>query len=232
MLLKMSDRKPDVPRRTIGSSDLCVRCGKEYIVTGPRQKYCPGCAQHRNPNRKIGGTGICVNCGKEYIITSPAKMLCPDCAPKYKPRLHSVAADASDGSAHRQLGSVSICLQCGKEYVVLSGRQKYCPLCSVTVSRRLGPPRPHPKKQKRPDKKRHTTVSDSLCEPARTLLGLLARYGISQRRFAEYFGIDVTLVNRWCTGARKCPAYVINMAAKILSFSAQELQDVEAEDHD
>ena len=38
--------------------------------------------------------------------------------------------------------------------------------------------------------------------------------------------------NRWCTGARKCPVYVINMAAKILSFSAQELQDVETEDRD
>lgn len=30
--------------RPIGSTDLCVRCGKEYIVASGRQKYCPDCA--------------------------------------------------------------------------------------------------------------------------------------------------------------------------------------------
>ena len=34
-------RKADRP---IGSTDNCVRCGKEYVVRSSRQKYCPDCA--------------------------------------------------------------------------------------------------------------------------------------------------------------------------------------------
>lgn len=30
--------------RKLGSTDLCIRCGKEYIVVSGRQKYCPFCA--------------------------------------------------------------------------------------------------------------------------------------------------------------------------------------------
>ena len=30
--------------RPIGSTDLCVKCGGEYIVASGRQKYCPNCA--------------------------------------------------------------------------------------------------------------------------------------------------------------------------------------------
>lgn len=32
------------PDRPIGSTDICVVCGKPYIVNGSRQKYCPDCA--------------------------------------------------------------------------------------------------------------------------------------------------------------------------------------------
>lgn len=30
-------------KRPLGSIDKCQRCGKEYIVEGGRQKYCPAC---------------------------------------------------------------------------------------------------------------------------------------------------------------------------------------------
>lgn len=30
--------------RQIGSTDICQRCGKPYIVKGGLQKYCPECA--------------------------------------------------------------------------------------------------------------------------------------------------------------------------------------------
>lgn len=31
--------------RRLGSTDKCQRCGKEYIVSGGMQKYCPDCAE-------------------------------------------------------------------------------------------------------------------------------------------------------------------------------------------
>ena len=33
--------------RKIGSTDLCEKCGKEYIVTSGLQKYCPECAKEQ-----------------------------------------------------------------------------------------------------------------------------------------------------------------------------------------
>lgn len=30
--------------RPLGSTDKCIRCGKEYTVDSARQKYCPDCA--------------------------------------------------------------------------------------------------------------------------------------------------------------------------------------------
>ena len=30
--------------RPIGSADICEKCGKEYTVTGGKQKYCPACS--------------------------------------------------------------------------------------------------------------------------------------------------------------------------------------------
>lgn len=32
-------------RRPLGSTDKCARCGKEYIVFGGKQKYCPACKE-------------------------------------------------------------------------------------------------------------------------------------------------------------------------------------------
>lgn len=31
--------------RALGSTDICVRCGESYTVTGPNQKRCPACAE-------------------------------------------------------------------------------------------------------------------------------------------------------------------------------------------
>lgn len=37
-------QKGRVADRPLGSTDKCVRCGKEYVVNSARQKYCPDCA--------------------------------------------------------------------------------------------------------------------------------------------------------------------------------------------
>lgn len=34
---------------------------------------------------------------------------------------------------------------------------------------------------------------------------------MSQRNFAEYLNIPLRTVENWCTGARKCPEYVIEL---------------------
>lgn len=42
--------------RPLGSTDICLICGNEYIVKAGRQKYCPDCAaeQLREADRKQG----------------------------------------------------------------------------------------------------------------------------------------------------------------------------------
>ena len=68
------------------------------------------------------------------------------------------------------------------------------------------------------------TIRDGLdCVPV-TFRDLLDRYDITQSRFAEYFGLDVSTVSRWCSGEIVCRPYIIAMAAKILSLAADEVR--------
>lgn len=41
-------RKREGTKRPIGSIDKCIKCGKEYIVRGGRQKYCQECKEEAN----------------------------------------------------------------------------------------------------------------------------------------------------------------------------------------
>lgn len=43
--LESKKRKKEGKTRQLGSTDLCVSCGKPYTVVGPIQKYCPDCAE-------------------------------------------------------------------------------------------------------------------------------------------------------------------------------------------
>lgn len=87
--------------RKIGSTDLCVQCGSEYIVTSGRQMYCPACkdsataAAIRPIKREYAKTyaakraeirqsakhhKICVVCGELIAIDSPTVTCSDDCA--------------------------------------------------------------------------------------------------------------------------------------------------------
>ena len=50
-------RENKKPERKLGSIDKCIECGKEYIVKGSLQKYCPDCKREAvlrwQRNRKI-----------------------------------------------------------------------------------------------------------------------------------------------------------------------------------
>ena len=93
-------RRKTGAKRPLGSIDKCVICGKEYIVTGGRQKYCKDCApegvraidreQSKQWNKEHGfydarreqgrnGVKICVICGGVIQPGSPAVTCSPEC---------------------------------------------------------------------------------------------------------------------------------------------------------
>lgn len=98
--------------RKIGSTDICVVCGKPYTVSSGIQKYCPACKQaaydladaqsSKEWRDKNGGnemprkyrqtmknrrteTKICVVCGKEFETHKKHIITCsPECSKKSK----------------------------------------------------------------------------------------------------------------------------------------------------
>lgn len=118
---KEADRRSKANRhkRTIGSTDLCAICGKEYPVMSARQRYCKDCAADaikavdrdqgrqyyhrtkdidgRRETRQAGSAPIkCIICGKMFVPTSPAKTCSAECAAE----LHKRSAAAWE-KAHR-----------------------------------------------------------------------------------------------------------------------------------
>lgn len=94
--------------RSIGSVDICKRCGQPYVVSSGLQQYCPTCgplvvaekfapvkraaaAKYRaeNPNAKKdrakNGT-VCVVCGQLFTATTPTNTCSPACAEELRHR--------------------------------------------------------------------------------------------------------------------------------------------------
>ena len=93
--------KKNGTKRPLGSIDTCQRCGKEYVVTGVNQKYCPECAYEavrevdrvasrawnqahkdtyypaKNANRRAGPKK-CVVCGKMFLPNGSPTICCSD----------------------------------------------------------------------------------------------------------------------------------------------------------
>lgn len=105
--------------RPLGSIDHCVVCGKEYIVNGGLQKYCPDCAyeaireadrpmsrkwtqEHKETyypqrNERRRSQRCCVICGKP-ITSKTSTVTCEDPACKLeRKRQRQRAADAKRG---------------------------------------------------------------------------------------------------------------------------------------
>lgn len=92
--------------RHIGSIDICRSCGKEYVVNGGLQMYCPDCApeairdkilpqkrtraaEHREETvaRKKElrqHSAICAYCGKTFTASGPSVTCSEECAREYK----------------------------------------------------------------------------------------------------------------------------------------------------
>ena len=215
---------------------ICNQCGASYTTYAPRSSYCPACAAERQRIaneecrrrasagliRPLGSTDYCQLCGKPYVVASGRQRYCPECAARKRDegnRARYLQQRRSDGNERRHIGSTDYCQLCGKPYVVTSSRQRYCPECAIELrrgasDRRLGAPRIG----ERP------ATNDTLVATPLSLSELLAQYDITQRRFADYFGIAPTLVNKWCSGARPCKPYLISMVAMVFSAFAAEIR--------
>ncbi|WP_322354001.1 hypothetical protein [Paratractidigestivibacter sp.] len=67
-------------QRPLGSTDICKACGKEYIVEGGLQKYCPECAPEINRKKMNERNKEWRTKNKEKIYDSRAKKnLCCVC---------------------------------------------------------------------------------------------------------------------------------------------------------
>lgn len=90
--------KKNGPQRKIGSIDKCERCGKEYVVSGGRQKYCDECKKEallewqrprkreynkmtnqkeKKKERRRATEKVCVYCGRKFSTTTTTT-LCSD----------------------------------------------------------------------------------------------------------------------------------------------------------
>lgn len=110
-------------KRPIGSVDKCAVCGKEYVVTSGRQKYCsPACQRigvlewqrkHKKGYNKASGQEtkkqdrrkeskkICVYCGQVFTSNTSTN-LCSDYCRKEQRKITQCMADIKRGY-HRDL---------------------------------------------------------------------------------------------------------------------------------
>ena len=100
------------PKRPLGSMDVCPICGKEYVVTGGLQKYCPACApeairaidrqqsmawnrehididRQREQRQEATAEIPCVICGKPFKPDAPALTCSPECAAELRRQTHA-----------------------------------------------------------------------------------------------------------------------------------------------
>lgn len=105
-------RRKNGTARPLGSIDKCLACGKDYVVTGGKQKYCPDCSEReirkndrkksrewnakninqdeRKEERKAAGAEIpCVVCGKLFVPTTSTLSCSPECRKIYQKRSHA-----------------------------------------------------------------------------------------------------------------------------------------------
>lgn len=109
--------------RKIGSIDHCANCGKEYVVFGSLQRYCPECAktvvsdtvkqqkrqwaeEHRADitSRKAElrkDRRVCAVCGKPFTSPLPTVTCSPECAREHK-RQKQAIQDVKRGRANPQ----------------------------------------------------------------------------------------------------------------------------------
>lgn len=128
-------------QRKIGSTDLCARCGKPYVVEGGLQRYCKACAQIAFKENK---QAITRKSNKEYYANSerrqekleasrikrPLTEVCPICGKQFEAKNgEKYCSDECRREKNRRYKSrekTETCLVCGKEFWSKNGAK----LCS------------------------------------------------------------------------------------------------------
>ncbi len=77
----------------------CEMCGKTFISTAKRARFCPDCRKIRGrlsaqrhmeklasgeQTRRIGSVQICEVCGNEFILNSGSQRYCENCRDEYQ----------------------------------------------------------------------------------------------------------------------------------------------------
>lgn len=116
-------RKAAGKTRQIGSIDICQSCGKEYVVNGGLQMYCPDCApeeirskvlpkkrmqaaiqREKNAARKEElkqHSAVCAYCGKTFTPKNASVTCSDECAQEYK-RIVAGMADYRRGRRKKE----------------------------------------------------------------------------------------------------------------------------------
>lgn len=126
--LQYRQRRASGNVRKIGSTDLCIACGKPYTVSGSRQRYCSECAstevtknlrsisrtryretysspekrEKRNANRRKPWQSEipCSVCGKPFIPSHPRQTICSDRCHTIRKRENQKRADSKRHRNH------------------------------------------------------------------------------------------------------------------------------------
>lgn len=112
---RANSRKPVA--RPLGSTDLCERCSREYIVKSGRQKYCPDCQREAllewQRNHKIGYSKkpsvkikkqekrnnqmkVCKYCQRPFKVTTNT-LYCSDYCKKEQSKYDQAVCDVNRG---------------------------------------------------------------------------------------------------------------------------------------
>lgn len=97
-------RKKAGNAREIGSTDICINCGKRYIVNGSLQRYCPECSREHQLEHWRAATSA----WREINMKDPEKRAARNARKRDKPPLEN----------H--------CQVCGKDITGATKGTKYC----------------------------------------------------------------------------------------------------------
>lgn len=102
------------PGRALGSTDKCKICGKDYVVNGSRQKYCPDCSDEavRRVDRRQGldyyhSQKADINPKrnehrKQKWQAEKQKKICPVCGGEFIPRYGSIVCSEKCRGVYRK----------------------------------------------------------------------------------------------------------------------------------